>query len=340
MKNRKITNRDIAAAAGVSPTAVSFAMNGKEGISDSTRRLILETAKKLGYAEVPGRRALNIALLFRTGLNEFDQLFYSEMNTSLIAACRTLPYNLIMASVYHDGEEIRFSDVLRSGRTDGLLVFGDPDPEMLGAINALGLPFVILDSSRRSSNCSAVYVDYKEAAYMAACYLIDHGHRDIAYIGNNSVSVQDFTLLTFRGFQKATESRNIALSTNRIQLDINDEDTLRLAIDRALGGAARPTALFMCADYYAVHAIRYLHTKGIRVPEDISVISIDDIIISRFLTPSLTTVRINQDEIVRSGINLLVKQISGAPLESVVIDQFEIMERESVRASHASTPNG
>ena len=83
-------------------------MNGKEGISDSTRRLILETAKKLGYAEVPGRRALNIALLFRTGLNEFDQLFYSEMNTSLIAACRTLPYNLIMASVYHDGEEIRF----------------------------------------------------------------------------------------------------------------------------------------------------------------------------------------------------------------------------------------
>ena len=331
MKHHRITNRDIAAAAGVSPTAVSFAMNGKEGISDSTRRLILETAKKLGYAEVPGRRAMDIALLFRTGLNEFDQLFYSEMNTALIAACRSLPYNLIMASVYHEGDEIRFSDVLRSGRTDGLLVFGDPDPEMLSAINALGIPFVILDSSRRTATCSAVYVDYKEAAYLAACYLIDHGHRDIAYIGNNSVSVRDFTLLTFRGFQKATESRNISLSTNRIQLDINDEETLRLAIDRALSGPSRPTALLMCADYYAVHAIRYLHSKGIRVPDDISVISIDDIIISRFLTPALTTVRIDQDKIVRQGIELLIKQISGASQESVVIDQFEIMERESVK---------
>ena len=331
MKRTKITNKDIAIAAGVSPTAVSFAMNGKEGISDSTRRLILETARKLGHSEIPGRRRLHIALLFRNNLTEFDQLFYAQMNTCIVDACLTLPYSLTVAAVYHDGDEVRFSDILYSGRIDGLLVFGDPEPEILTAITNLNIPFVILDSSRRDDRCATVFVDYQEAAYMAACYLIDHGHRDIAYIGNTNKSIQDFTHLTFRGFQKATQARSIALNTNRIQLDIEDEQTLRLAVDRAFEGGSRPTALFLCADYYAIYAIRYLSEKGVRIPEDVSVISIDDIIVSRFMTPSLTTVRIDQEMIIRKGLDLLVRQINAAGPETVTISGFELMERQSVR---------
>ena len=330
MRSKKVTNRDIAAAAGVSPTAVSFAMNGKEGISDETRRIIFDTARKLGYTIPSARRALNLALLFRNDLHEFEQLFYTEMDSIIMDVCRRLPYNLMMASVYHEGEEIVFSDVLYSSRIDGMLVLGDPDPDILNAIHKLNIPFVILDSSHRDENCCSVYVDYEEAAFRAACYLIDNGHRDIVYIGKNSKSIQDFTLLTFRGFQKATEKRNIALATNRIQLDITDEESLRRAVDRALEGSSRPTAFFCCADYYAIFATRYLHAKGIRVPEDISVIGIDDILISRFLTPSLTTVNVDKEKIVRLGIDLLVRQIEGEAVSSVCISDFEISRRESV----------
>ena len=332
MKKKKVTNLDIAAAAGVSPTAVSFALNGREGISRETRQLIFETARKLGYRISVHRKMLNIALLFRNDLHDFDQLFYSEMSTRFIDECRTLPYNLVMATVYHEGEEVCFSDILNTGRIDGLLVFGDPDPDILAAIKGLNLPFVILDSIHQEENTPAVYVDYKEAAYKAACCLIDAGHRDIAFIGCNSKGIHDFTLLTFRGFQKATEKSGISLSTNRIQLDITDEETLQRAVDRALEGRKMPTALFCCADYYAIFAIRYLHSLGIRVPEDISVIGIDDIIVSRFMIPSLTTVKIDHDQIVRKGIDLLVRKISGANAESVSISDFEIAMRDSVSA--------
>ena len=329
MRRKKVTNRDIAAAAGVSPTAVSFAINGKDGISEETRRLILDAARKLGYITAAPRKVLNIALLFRDGLHEFEQLFYTEMATSIIDGCRTLPYNLVMTTVYHDRDDIRFSDILYSGKIDGLLVFGDPSPEILPAVKSLNIPFVILDSSRRDDSCCAVYVDYKEASLRAACCLIDQGHRDIAFIGNNNKSIQDFTLLTFRGFQKATQQHGIALNTNRIQLDISDEQTLRLAVDRALEGNVRPTALFCCSDYYAIFAIRYLHALGIRVPKDISVIGIDDILISRYLIPSLTTVVVDKERIVRQGIDLLISLIRGEPAQSVTISDFEIAVRDS-----------
>ena len=336
MKKKKVTYRDIALAAGVSVTAVSFALTGKDGVNDATRATIFETAQRLGYTlPSPARKVLNIALLFRSELHEFDQLFYSEMNTFLIDAGRSLPCNLIMTTAFYDEDEVRFSDILYTGKIDGLLVFGDPDVNILGAIIGLKIPFVILDSSRRydsSDSCLAVCVDYEEAAYQAACYLIDRGHTDIAYIGNNSKSIQDFTLLTFRGFQKATEKHGIALNTNRIQLDISDEISLRRAVDRAIEGNGRPTALFCCADYYAIFAIRYLHSRNLRVPEDISVISIDDIHLSRFLSPALTTVRINQEEIVRRGIALLMDRIRGNDVQSITIRDFEIAARESVAA--------
>lgn len=330
MKSRKVTNRDIAAAAGVSPTAVSFAMNGKDGISDETRRLIFDTARNMGYTPSLPNKSLNIALLFRNDLYEFEQIFYTEMDSIIMDACRRLPYNLIMASVYHEGEKVLFSDILYTARIDGMLVLGDPGADVLNAIHGLHIPFVILDSSRHDDNCCAVYVDYEMAAFQAACYLIDLGHRDIGYIGKNNISLQDFTLLTFRGFQKATEKRNIALATNRIQLDITDEESLRRAVDRALEGSSMPTALFCCADYYAIFAIRHLHARGLRVPEDISVIGMDDVMISRYLMPALTTVNVDKEKIVRLGLDLLISQISGKKVSSVYINEFEIKNRESV----------
>lgn len=330
MKTKKITTREIAKEAGVSMTAVSFALNGKNGISEETRDKILEVASRLGYKTTPAGKTINVALLFRNNMSHFMQMFYNELHNGIIDMSRSMPVSLMMASSSQTDDGVILSDNLRNGSVDGILVFGDQEQSVIEALRKLYVPFVVLDTSRRSEDVHSVFVDYGEASYRAASYLIGKGHRDIVYIGNNQESLQDFNILSFRGFQRAMEENNISLSVNRIQLDVTDEESLRRVVDRTIGGGKRPTALFCSADYYGVFVIRYLHELGIRVPQDISVIGVDDIVVSRYLVPSLTSVRIDRDEIGRNGLSMIRDLVEGRKVSNVKIREFEVIERESV----------
>jgi DNA-binding LacI/PurR family transcriptional regulator len=133
----------------------------------------------------------------------------------------------------------------------------------------------------------------------------------------------------FNGFQKATTEEDITLGMNRIQISVHDEDSLIDCIEHALSGPQPPTALFCATDYYAIHAIRYLHTRGMRVPDDVSIVGIDDISISRFIIPSLTTVRIDREAMGLLGVELLQKIISMEECSSATLPHCDLIVRES-----------
>lgn len=331
----KVTTIDIARIAGVSPSAVSIALNGKTGISEKTRARILSVVKQTGYLHgAPGRlnsSSANIALLFRNECPLQDRLFYTELNTSVMEACESLSYNLLITSTYYKDGRLTFSDVLRSDMLDGILSYGDIDRAVFAELKTLNIPIIALDSSRRSGEpCLSVQVDYEHAAYSATRHLLDLGHQDIAFIGNNKQ--HDFNLLVFEGFRRATSEANIALGTNRIQLNVYDEESLGSCIDEALSGTQLPTALFCATDFYAMRALRKLYHKGIRVPEDISVIGIDDVLSSKYLIPALTTMAVDRQEMGRLGIELLQKAINKEPCQSVVLPQCKLIVRESTAA--------
>ncbi len=328
----KITTQEIARLAGVSPSAVSIALNGKPGISEKTRARILSVVKQTGYLHhAPGRlnsASANIAILFRNEYPLQDRLFYTELNTSVMEACESLSYNLLFASTFYKGSQLTFSDVLRSDMLDGILTYGDVDRIVFSELKTLNIPIIVLDSSRRNGEpCLSVQVDYEHAAYTATKHLIDLGHRDIAFIGNNKQ--HDFNLLVFEGFRRATSEADIALSTNRIQLNVYNEEALGPCIDEALGGTHLPTALFCATDFYAMRALRRLYHRGLRVPDDLSVIGIDDVLSSKYLIPSLTTMSVDRQEMGRLGIELLQKAINGEPCQSVVLPQCKLVVRES-----------
>jgi DNA-binding LacI/PurR family transcriptional regulator len=328
----KITTQEIARLAGVSPSAVSIALNGKPGISEKTRARILGVVKQTGYLHhAPGRlnsASANIAILFRNEYPLQDRLFYTELNTSVMEACESLSYNLLFASTFYKGSQLTFSDVLRSDMLDGILTYGDVDRIVFSELKTLNIPIIVLDSSRRSGEpCLSVQVDYEHAAYTATKHLIDLGHRDIAFIGNNKQ--HDFNLLVFEGFRRATSEADIALSTNRIQLNVYNEEALGPCIDEALGGTHLPTARFCATDSYAMRALRRLYHRGLRVPDDRSVIGIDDVLSSKYLIPSLTTMSVDRQEMGRLGIELLQKAINGEPCQSVVLPQCKLVVRES-----------
>lgn len=310
----KITNRDIAKLAGVSPAAVSLAINGKAGISEETREKVLAIARQHNYCtgsasvRVLRERSTYIAALFRTDAPLEDQTFYAELSTSAIVACRELGYTLVSTYITSEDSMLELPPSIRAKEVDGVLIFGDQEPGIYVELSKIGIPFVVLDSSR-SSQYPSVYVDYSKAAYIATKHLIDLGHRDIAYLNNGTL--HDFNTLTLNGFQQATTEAGIALYPNRIQIDLEDTESLEQCVEKALAGPCQPTAIFCPVDFFALKVIRKLRAMGYRVPEDISIVGIDDVAISQLITPGLTTMRVDRDEMIREGLQMLTQMLQG-----------------------------
>lgn len=332
---KKMTTREIARLAGVSPTAVSFALNGKEGISPDTRRRILNIMQQVNYQPVkqgivrprPAIRLNRIAVIFRKDIQPVDMLFYTELNTSVMKACSQLGIDLLVTQMQVEDGEPRLPNCLLCGDVDGVLVYGDISRTYIERIKALDIPVVELDSSRSYDDQVAVQVNYRQAAYLATKHLIELGHRDIAYIGNEEL--HDFNLQVFGGFQEAFSSVHYPLDLSRMQLNVRDEETVRSAVDVLLSSQARPTAIFCATDLYAIYAMRYLQKKGLCIPKDISIIGIDDIEISSFTTPALTTIRVDREELGKCGFELLMRWISGESVTSVSLEPARVIQRGS-----------
>ena len=331
----KITNREIAKLVGVSPSAVSIAINGKKGISEDTRAKILTIARQYNYftgsdsIKVVQKRSTYIAALFRTDTQLKDQVFYTEILEYAMPLCRKLGLTLVTTFMSVDDSSLDLPQAIRNGDVDGVLIFGDQNPRIYAELNHLGVPFVILDSCQPDNAYPSVFVDYSMAAYLATRYLLDLGHRDIIYLSNGSLHA--FNTLVLNGFQKATSECNITLYPNRFQLSIEDEKNIRACLERALSGPCMPTAIFCSVDYYALRVMRVLNAMGLRIPDDISMISIDDINVARLITPALSTVHINREELLQDGIDMLLAMIKGKSVSSKKLSVPELQIRETTK---------
>lgn len=332
---KKITTREIARMAGVSPTAVSFAMNGKDGISPDTRRRILNVIRQVNYQPErrpivgarSGNRLNRIAVIFRRDIQPVDMLFYTELNNSIMEACSARGIDMLVTRMQMADGEPRLPNCLLCRDVDGVLVYGDISRSYLERIKALEIPVVELDSSRSYEGQVAVRVNYRQAAYLSTKHLLDRGHRDIAYIGNEEL--HDFNLQVFSGFQDAISAAKQPLDLSRVQLNVRDEETVHNAVDALLSSAVLPTAIFCATDLYAIYAMGYLQKKGIRIPEDISIIGIDDIGISSFTTPALTTIRVDREELGKCAFELLMDCIDGQPGKSILLEPAQLIQRGS-----------
>lgn len=337
----KITNREIAKLSGVSPSAVSIAINGKPGISEETRAKILKIARQYNYftgsdsVKVVQERSTYIAALFRTDTLFTDQVFYTEMLAFAMPLCRSLGLTLVTTFMSVEDSSLDLPRSIRCGEVDGVLIFGDQNPRIYTELNHLGIPFVVLDSCQPDCSYPSIFVDYSKAAYLATRYLLDIGHRDIVYLSNGSLHA--FNNLILDGFQKATSESNITLYPNRFQLSIEDENGIRTCLERALSGPCIPTAIFCSVDYYSLRVMRELNAMGLRIPDDISIISIDDINVAQLITPALSTVHINREEMLQNAINILMAMLKNEPIPSQMLSTPELRIRETTRAIDRSS---
>ena len=326
---KRLTVKEIANMAGVSVTAVSFVLNDKPGVSEVTRekvkRIINETGFRpnLSSKKLVEGKSYNICLMIHEGSSPFDDLFYYEIMRGLLEQSRKRGYNIIISRASRRNNDL--PDVVYSGDVDGIVYLQNVSEDLFKKTTETGLPFVVIDSHSGDERTTSITPDYKSAVFTAAGYLCEKGHSGIAMLSTDTVP--DFYTATTDGFEMASKRYGFTASAIRV---VRSEAEAYEAVKVLYESKKLPSALLCTVDAFAIGAMRAAKDMGLSVPDDISVIGIDDMLLSRYVEPPLTTVGIDKVGIGELAMEMLLKKINGDTVESVLLP-MELIERESVR---------
>jgi DNA-binding LacI/PurR family transcriptional regulator len=332
-RKEKLTIKKIAELAGVSPTAVSFALNNKKGISRETEKRIMEVVEKYDY--IPDKNSLrlhhkksyNICLMMNPKFSPFEDLFYFEVTKGIMQQGLFYNYNVVITQIEESQTDV--PDIIKQNDTDGIIFFQNVNEELLANFETYFIPCVFVDSYYNNQEKIMVNPDYEISAYTSAKYLLEHGHKKIGMIGPSYP--YEYCEQTSKGFLRALSEFKIAPNQDWVKTNCQKEKDAYDFMASMLKRDDQPPAIFGVGDIYAIGAMQCVLDRGLHVPDDFSFIGLDDIILSRYISVPLTTVTYDKIEMGKLAMDLLVKQIDGEKVESVIIKSDHLLERKSVK---------
>ena len=307
--NKDVTMQDIADRLGISVVAVSKALSGKSGVSDALREKIKQTANELGYTYNIRRRkgtssaTGNICVLASSRFIDADSFYlkyYKHISSQLQKNNRCAFFHTISAA---DEEKLVFPQLLSSEKVDGAIILGQLSKSYTELITSREIPVVFLDFYDDRKDIDCIISDSFYASYDMTNYLINIGHRKLAFVGsvNATSSIQD----RYLGYVKSLMEHDIHVSSNYV-LEDRGEDGLMIPIKLPVD---MPTAFVCNCDGTAYELIRQLGREGYRVPQDISVTGFDNSMYSDMSEPKITTVEVNTEQMSLLAVDAILRKI-------------------------------
>jgi LacI family transcriptional regulator, galactose operon repressor len=329
-----VTIKDVAREAEVSVATVSRALNGSASVTRRTRERVERAAARLRYVPLNAARSLVTRRTLAVGalLPDLFGEFFSELIRGIDLAARARGLHLLVSSSHGDAEEAAAALHAMQGRVDGLLIMSPHvDAGFLDRHLAGSLPAVLMNSALGGEQYTCLNIDNYSGAFAMTRHLLACGYRDLAFIagpGDNYDAAE-----RHRGFVDAAVGRGVR--TRALQGDYTEASGHRAG--RALLAAeARPQAVFAANDMMAIGCLAAFNEAGIRIPDDIALAGFDDIPISRFMHPPLTTVRVRIADLGQAALERLVACMDApeVPGTGVTTLACEVV----VRASCGSSP--
>lgn len=342
--NGHITIKDIAKICGVGVSTVSRALNNHPDINPATRKKIMEVVEE--YSFVPNNSARNlkittsntIAILVKGIANPFFMKMISVMEEDIQAH----HFSMELRHVDDKTDEVEVAlELIKEKKIQGIIFLGGLTNHSPEKLKSLGVPFVlstIAMSGDSQGTYSSISVDDINESYKITKYLIDKGHRRIAFVGayDKDVSIGQLRL---QGYLNALKDGGIQADKKLIWLSSEDVDAYtlengynimkdKLEHDEKL----EYTAIVAIADTMALGAIRALIEAGKKVPEDVSVVGFDGIDMGRYSNPSLTTIKQPFEKMAQRTTQILFSVMDEQASHSIVTMDAELLERESVKA--------
>lgn len=324
------TIKRIAELANVSNATVSKIINGKDQyISEPTRQRVLEIVAREGYIPNGIAKSLRVKNTKTLGLIIPDvmNLFFAELARGIEDAAEKKGYSLILCN--SDNSEIKeekYLNILQEKKVDGIILtasYADSNK----SIERCNIPIVLVDRNIDiDKKVGRITVDNEKGAYMATVYLIEKGCRNIGFISADTKYKPSAERL--RGYERALKEFNIELNKDityfkSFQVGTGYEGTLTILKTGIID------SIFCANDLIAIGAIKALRENNIKIPDEIKIIGFDDIIISEYLDPPLTTVRQPIYDLGQNAIDILINLIENKDKDITIVLDPILIERGS-----------
>jgi LacI family transcriptional regulator len=335
-KLSSVTIRDVAQKAGVSPATVSRYLNDSAPVSAEVAQRIQEVMSALKYIPSAAARQLATQKAYAIGLllTDMYSAFFSPLIGSIEAVVQQEGYNLLVAS-RHAGNQVDEQIPIGPHNADGMIVSAGSlnDSEIL-KLHQAGFPLVLLyRAAPEGSNIPSVTIRNKRATRKLINHLIEvHHRRRIIFV--RGPANQEDTQWREMGYQEALAAYRIACDPHLvISGEYNREDAYRSMSKFLENEHPDFDAIFTGNDDAAVGILNALNEKGFRIPDDISVVGFDDLELSSFLTPPLTTVHAPTEYVGKTAARYLFKLLATQEVDPVTLLPTKIIIRRSCGCS-------
>ncbi len=332
-----MTIKDVARLSGYAVGTVSRVLNGQPNVSEQAREKVMAVVEQHNFKlnsnakHLKQHHSSGVAMIIKGSRN----MLFAAIVEHLQALIRDSGHPSVIYYLDEDDDEVEQAVLAcRERRPLGILFLGSNLELFRAGFQQISVPCVLVTNSAASlgfDNLSSVSTDDAEAARQAVERLMELGHRNIGVLGG-CTGMPNASHTRFLGVQRAFAEHGLALDLER------QYEATRFAMDsgyeamgRLLDRMPELTAVFAMSDVQAIGAIRALHDRGLRVPEDISVMGFDGIDLGNYVVPKLSTVRQDERQLAQRAVELLFQQIrtGGPPVHELV--PYVLVLGESIR---------
>jgi len=332
-----VTIKDIARLAGVSPSTVSRVVSNHPRISPETSRKVKAIMEEQGYhpnvmaKSLVSKTTQTLGIMLPRPAEElFQNYFFGELLRGIVTQATRMNYDLLMTTATSSSDEVNtISRLVRGRRVDGVLLLASKrDDPLIAFLSKEKFPFVLIGRSEAYPDAAMVDNNNILTAYDATNHLISQGHERIGFVsGPPDLTLSHDRLL---GYQQALSEHGLETRAEWIvEGEFLQESGFR-AMSQFMSLPERPTAIVVIDDNVAFGVLRGLSELGYRVPDDISLVSFNNIALSELASPPLSSVDIGTYQLGYTAVQSLLRVINEEPIhQNPVIIPHRLIVRES-----------
>ncbi len=336
--SKSVNIKELSKYLNLSVTTISRVLNGKAKeyrISEKTCEKVLKAAKELNYIPNTLARGLKLSKTDTIGLlvPNISNPFFADLSKSIEKEASQKGYLILLCdSDENQQNEIKLLETLKKRKVDGIIIAPvGLESSHIQKLHRENFPLVVIDRYFPDINVPYVTSDNFQGAYNAVEYLIKHGHKKIACIQGlpNSQPNKD----RVRGYLEALKTYNLPIENSLILGDSYSEENGYIQTRLLFSFNSPPDAIFALSNLIALGVIKAAKEMNLNIPDDFSLISFDEQPYSAFLTPSLTTIEQQRNEIGKLAVNILLKFIQDSNIANNVNVKIatRLIERNSVK---------
>ena len=335
-QSKEVTIYDIAQKLHISSATVSRGLNNHFSVNKKTQKIIIETARSMGYRSnlfaknLRHQKTRTLGIIVQT----LNSSFIASVLSGIEQVANKAGYNLIISqSQESQAKEAINAEAMFNRRVDGLIVSLAFDTKNVSHFDSFfnkDIPVVFFDRVSFGQSSTNVVIDNFKAGYEATRHLISQGCKRIAHITGNLT--RNVYADRMKGYKEALEESNIPFNENYVLINNMDEVSALEAADRLMSMKPMPDGLFVANDNCAAVCMQAIKDAGYSVPKDIAIVGFNNDIISRVVNPKITTVNYPGEQMGTITANALINHLEGKAnlgATSTIIIKSELIVRES-----------